>query len=256
MCRLLASISITPSSLYRWVYEASYPLVDIARPGYRGESYRGHPDGWGLGWYFGGGCFLVKEPIAIFESPYAESVIREARSNILLLHVRHATEDIPRVYVNTHPFRYRSFLFIHNGELNRDSISLLMERDMVEGLSGSTDSEAFFHFLLSNIFGEGDVLRGLVSGLRALVGLGDGLKETELTPSLNFVMSEGSRLYAFKWRLSKDDRRFTLFYRRYGDGFVVSSEPLTDDGWESFDDGELNVFGFEGDRVVMRSIRI
>lgn len=243
MCRLLALISPKPSNVYHWVYEAEWPLVHIARPGYRKESHKGHKDGWGIAWFIRKGYMLVKEPVAIYESRVAKDVVANAYSDIVLFHIRHATKGLGKVYVNTHPFTYGPYVFIHNGELKRDPIISMVPEEFKSHIYGTTDSEAYFIYLISRISEKGDILEALTDSLPRLIEIGDGLTISDIGPSLNFVLSEGDKVYAFKWRLKDDETHYSLYYRRLGDdGFLVSSEPLdSSKDWVSFDNGELIV---------------
>ncbi len=248
MCRLLSLVSPHPNTVYEWIYTAENPLVEIARPGYKGESYKGHRDGWGIAWYIRKGYMMVKEPIAIFESSIANNIISQAISNIILLHVRYATEGLSRTYVNTHPFTFKLYTFIHNGELKRDLILSLIPNEFREYIYGATDSEAFFIYLISRIMASRDMATALVESLSTLVDIGDGLTISDIGPSLNFVLSDGDRVYAFKWRLKDDDTHYSLYYRELDDGgFLVSSEPLDKSrDWISFRNGQLIIVDREG----------
>ena len=55
---------------------------------------------------------------------------------------------------NCHPFRYRNWLFVHNGyvadyEVLRRELLLAVRPDLFTNIAGSTDSELLFHLALT-----------------------------------------------------------------------------------------------------------
>ena len=77
----------------------------------------------------------------------------EIRTRLFLAHVRAGT-GTPVQQTNCHPFRYRNWLFVHNGyvagyqRLRRDLL-LAVHPDLFGNIAGSTDSELLFHLALT-----------------------------------------------------------------------------------------------------------
>lgn len=168
------------------------------------------PAGWGIGFYQGGEVLHKKRPLLGGESMDWEQVANGVRSDCVIVHMRHATVGDFRSE-NTHPFRMRSWLFAHNGTIQR--FGSLKERlletmpDFIRrNIRGDTDSEHFFHVVLSFLHDAGqldrtDVAdRAVLSALRSAVQLVDRLGEEvgagEAT--LNLVLSNGRRMYALR----------------------------------------------------------
>lgn len=110
-------------------------------------------DGWGIGFYQGGEVLLQRRPKAPTEPVDFYSVARELRTDVIIGHVRAGTVGKPK-NENTHPFRFRSWLFAHHGTLpSFDSIQgelLASVPDFLRrNIRGQTDSEHLFHLFLA-----------------------------------------------------------------------------------------------------------
>ncbi len=130
------------------------------------------------------------------------------RADALLAHVRLATVGAPRTE-NTHPFRYRQWLFANTGTV--DSFSRLRGR-LAEQLPtflhrdvrGETDSELIFHLFLSFLHDAGELDRATVEpkaargALRGAISLVDGLCAEEGAPptALNILLTNPEYLLA------------------------------------------------------------
>jgi predicted glutamine amidotransferase len=206
-----------------------------------------HADGTGLGWYE-----HRAEP-ALFRSinpAWGDNnlleLANEIRSPLFLAHVR-ATTGTPVQQSNCHPFRFRKWLFVHNGyvagydALRRDLV-MAVQPELFNNIAGSTDSEVLFHLALT--FGLADEpieglarMAGFVEATAAAADVGE--------PALQMTvgLSDGVRLYAVRYAsgsevnnlfvnedtasvrdLYPEDERLSHFT---DDARVVVSEPLT-----------------------------
>lgn len=110
-------------------------------------------DGWGLGFYQNGEVLLQKKPQwGTREVDYFD-VAKELKTDAIVGHVRHATTG-PSSHENTHPFRFRNWLFAHNGSISQfDAVRARMLEAIPEHLQrnirGDTDSEHMFHLFLT-----------------------------------------------------------------------------------------------------------
>jgi predicted glutamine amidotransferase len=205
-------------------------------------------DGTGLGWYE-----HRAEP-ALFRSITPawgdENLLEQAsevRTRLFLAHVRAGT-GTPVQQTNCHPFRYRNWLFVHNGhvggyqQLRRDLL-FAVRPDLFSNIAGSTDSELMFHLALT--FGLTDDPIGGIARMAGFVeraAAAAGVCEPALQMTIG--VSDGERLYAARYAsgaeantlfVSEDPESVRMLYpdserlMHFGDNArVVVSEPLTD----------------------------
>ena len=205
-------------------------------------------DGTGLGWYD-----RRPEP-ALFRSITPAwgddnllELANEIRSRLFLAHVRAGT-GTPVQQTNCHPFRYRNWLFVHNGyvadyELLRRDLLLAVRPDLFTNIDGSTDSELLFHLALT--FGLADQpIAGLarMAGFVEATAAAAGVSEPALQMTVG--VSDGVRLYAARYAtgpeantlfVSEDATSLRMLYpenerlAHFSDGArAVVSEPLVD----------------------------
>jgi predicted glutamine amidotransferase len=113
----------------------------------------GAPYGWGLGYYQAGQPLLRKQPKPLKDPLDFHAVASNLRTNLLIGHVRSATVGGTRTE-NTHPFRFRNWIFCHSGTIDRfEAIQEDMLRSIPDflrrNIRGNTDSEHLFHLFLS-----------------------------------------------------------------------------------------------------------
>lgn len=113
----------------------------------------GAPDGWGMGYYQVGQPLLRKQPRTPPGSLDLAASAANLRTNLILGHVRSATIGGQRTE-NTHPFRYRNWMFCHSGTIACfDEVREEMLRSVPDfirrNIRGKTDSEHLFHLFLS-----------------------------------------------------------------------------------------------------------
>src|SRR6185436_15389399 len=77
---------------------------------------KGGPLGWGTGFYQGGEVLMRRRPIDEHPTIEIVKVAGDVRADVLVGHVRNATVGALRTE-NTHPFRYRQWLFAQTGTL-------------------------------------------------------------------------------------------------------------------------------------------
>ena len=175
MCRLLGIIANKPVDL-------EFSLARFK------EKAERNPDGWGIGWYEGGEEKIFKQGVSALspESRFQE-LSRSVRSKIIICHVRKGTHGMPAER-NSHPFRYGCWIFAHNGCVDRDALLLRLEERYIREISGETDSEVYFYWILQCIEERG--VHGIEEAVRE-AARGSG--------GLNFLLSDGRELYAFRY---------------------------------------------------------
>ncbi len=118
-------------------------------------------DGVGVGYYVHDDPLLMKRPSAAFETIDYRELVNEISSNVLMVHVRKATVGGWKD-VNTHPFRFRRWLFSHVGHLpplekNRKELLETMPPFLLRNIRGDTESEVCFHMILNLLFKAGRI---------------------------------------------------------------------------------------------------
>jgi glutamine amidotransferase len=112
-------------------------------------------DGWGVGSYQTGEVLLRRKPSERRESIHVSELVQGLRTDCALVHLRSATIGA-RSLENTHPFRYRQWLFAHTGSIPgfaalRPAVLEQVPDFLARSVRGETDSEAFFHLVLGQI---------------------------------------------------------------------------------------------------------
>lgn len=170
---------------------------------------KGVPLGWGLGFYQGGEVLMRRRPIDEREELDVAKLGADVRADLLVGHVRHATVGALRTE-NTHPFRYRQWLFAETGTVTdfehiRDRLVASVPEFLRSGIRGETDAEVVFHVFLSflhdaSLLNNGDdveasvVREALVSTLAVIDGMTAEVGATEA--KLNILVSNGDYLVA------------------------------------------------------------
>ncbi len=129
-------------------------------------------EGIGVGYYSNEEPLLKKRPASEDEIDYPD-LVGGITSSVVMIHIRHATVGAWKE-VNTHPFRFRQWLFAHLGHLpglepNREKITGDMPPFLSRDIHGETDSELAFHLFLDVLFKEGK-LNDVSIGAEELAG--------------------------------------------------------------------------------------
>lgn len=177
---------------------------------------QGNIDGWGIGYVPAPGekPVLIRGAVRASADPnYAKLVQELARTkpHILLAHIRWCTSGCcahgKDIIEDPHPFSHvqdgKQWIFVHNGGVDVARMQKLIGEDYLKshpptgsGIAacGSkvVDSELYFLYLLKNIQAQGgDVTQGISAAISALVQNGE-------KNSLNFILSDGTRMWAFR----------------------------------------------------------
>ena len=242
MCRLLGVVSSETTTFGFSLQQAPRSLSALSSA---------HPDGWGLAVHGPTGWDLTKHAAAAHSDERFRGAVARSRGNVMVAHIRKRTVG-PISAQNTHPFRRGEWVFAHNGTIN-DVDRLAADTSAVRAaeVEGQTDSERLFAHLLSAIDRAVDVDAALVRAVDALV----------VHPNLgaaNFLLSDGKRLYAFRF-----GRTLFLLPRHQGDdvrqrrsspdtlaeletpwsvrrrAFILASEKMTDEPFRELEEGTL-----------------
>jgi glutamine amidotransferase len=121
-------------------------------------------DGWGVGFYQGGEVLLQRRPKPPAGAIDFMDLLRDLRTDALIGHMRSGTVGAPK-NENTHPFRFRSWLFAHHGTIAGFADSPSVRERFIgtipdflrRNIRGQTDSEHLFHLFLAGLHAAGKI---------------------------------------------------------------------------------------------------
>jgi len=183
----------------------------------------GHHDGWGMA------ASLNRSPMILIdkrsESAYKSQNYLNAVSRIsgkplaLLAHLRKASPGINVNLKNVHPFFSFPWAFIHNGTFyNAEN---LPRNKNLELTSDGSDSEFFFHFLLTFLLNQSTIEENWSNFVQMV------LKSDYRFTAINSIFTNGTDLYAIRW-WTKNPEYYTLYLNFNSlEGAIVSSEPIS-----------------------------
>ena len=231
-------------------------------------------DGFGVAWWvpdLHAGPAVFRSLTPAWSNQNLRSLARSIETNALMAHVRAASEASLVSEMNTHPFSWRQFAFMHNGDLGGfDRLKRPLRRslsdDAYELILGSTDSEHIFGVFAdqwrTSSEATEDPLEAMADALEktlvTLMKLRDeaGIEEHSY---LNLAVSDGIQSVVCRYTDDESGSAESLHLhsgRRYEchDGLcqmlpiegshetaaIISSEPLSEDpGWEVVPEGHL-----------------
>ncbi len=170
-------------------------------------------DGFGVGWYSEKtepGIFKDSEPAWLNQNLH--EICTNIKARIFMAHIRSATTgSVQRS--NSHPFKYKNWLFQHNGFVNNfDQIRRILNAKLTDEqyqlLSGTTDSEVIFRLMLSF----GLQLHPKKAIEKTIKFLKSTLKKVGVKPemTLSCALSDGAKIYTI--RHSTMSRSNSQFY--------------------------------------------
>ncbi len=169
---------------------------------------RGTPLGWGVAFYQAGEVLMRRRPLDEHAEIDVAKLAADVRADLVVGHVRHATVGALRTE-NTHPFRYRQWVFAQTGTVPefdqvRERLGASVPEFLRSGIRGDTDAEVLFHVFLSFLhdagrLGEGQVDSGaMIEALRSTLAVVDGVTSEvgAHAAGLNLLVSDGNQLIA------------------------------------------------------------
>ena len=232
MARLLGLIGNRPDLAGRVLALESPALRVAAASG--GAST---PLGWGVGFYQGGEVLMRRRPLDDHDTIDLAQIAGDVRADVLVGHVRSATVGALRTE-NTHPFRYRQWLFAQTGTLPgfeslRERLLATVPGFLRGNIRGETDAELVFHVFLSFLHDAGKLdheqvdLASISEAIRASFAVIDGMgAEVGAEPGrVNVVLSNGEALVA----VHKNDAESSRMYLRELSGKMDADMIIGDD---------------------------
>lgn len=200
MCRWVAYLGnpIAPKEL---LHDTERSLIEQSRR-HSPDAAVPNGDGTGLAWYDRRSTpALFRSVTPAWGDDNLYELASEIRTPLFFAHVRAGTGS-PVQQTNCHPFRYRNWLFMHNGfiaeygRLRRDLL-FAVRPDLFGNIGGSTDSELLFHLaltfgLIEDPIGGLERMAGFIESTAAAAGIPEALQMT-------VAVSDGTRLYAVRY---------------------------------------------------------
>lgn len=264
MCRLLGILSSERTDFHFSLHAAPRSLSSLSLE---------HPHGWGVAVFDAqDGWRVQKRPVRAGACEHFQKTSSSILGELLLAHVRARTVGEINL-ANTHPFRCERWLFAHNGTISdlaflRDHTS----QERLRGISGQTDSERFFAYLLTRL-DEAGVTHEPASARTDAVVL-RALQDALLRPhfgACNFLLSDGETLYAHRFGrtlflLEKRPSDLVRVHRESHEtgamidtpwtpqrhAILIASEQMSEEPWHSVEEGTL----LRCDRAPLPSFRI
>lgn len=242
MCRIFGFRSVIQSQVHRSLVSADNALMQ--------QSGR-HPDGWGVAYYNCGAPHVIKSVATAIDDNLFRRVSGIVTSETVLAHLRRATQGGLSI-INTHPFQYGPWVFVHNGNVGRfaevrDEIIGRIPKVLRRFILGDTDSEVLFYLLLANMakrcdlarpgYPIGELILAMRETVAEIVELSGPLCENDDGPPdstfLTFVITNGTTMVAHQGGKAL---HFTTYKRRCPDrdscpSFGGECESPTDDGY-------------------------
>jgi predicted glutamine amidotransferase len=245
MCRWLA-YSGTPIRLEELLVKRDRSLIDQSLHARQGATTT-NGDGFGVGWYEDGETpRLYRSTHPAWNDRNLKELAAGISSRLFLAHIRASTGTAIQE-TNTHPFRYGSWLWMHNGLIRefprlRRELALAVDDSLYSSIEGTTDSETMFYLALT--FGlEGDPI-GAVERMVGLVEETGRKHGVEQPVQMTIATTDGTTVWAFRYSSERASR--TLYFSTRMDNLkalypeseelaalsdetrVVVSEPLGD----------------------------
>ena len=223
-------------------------------------------DGFGVGWYadrpFPG---VFKDQTPAWSNENLIQICRQVKSHLFMAHVRATTQGAVQ-RTNCHPFKYKDWLFQHNGDVEgfamiKRDLQMQIAPDLYTEIKGTTDSETFFLLALS--FGLQENPKAALQKMVACVKKAhEDHKITKPFLNLSCALSDGKGIYTLRYAYGTPSK--TQFYskesglvqglKKGAENIVVVSEPLDrkgekwtavpDNSFMRIQDGEIQVERF------------
>jgi predicted glutamine amidotransferase len=280
MCRWIAYIG-KPIYIDTLVTKPSRSLVEQSLHSKMSFTQEGsllttNGDGFGVGWYAGKeepGLFKGAEPA--WGNENLSEICSQVKAHIFMAHIRAAsTGAVQRA--NAHPFKYKNWLFQHNGHIGRfealrRDLQFDIAPELYPALKGTTDSETFF--LLALTYGLKDDPKAALRKTISRVERACRERDVPCDVVLSCALSDGTSLYTLRY--ASGEKCHSQYYSTHADcmkdvcedatamprnSVVVVSEPLDQSGehWQEMPersfaairDGRIEIEGLEGEQDV------
>jgi len=245
MCRWLVYTG-SPIRPEEVLYKPDHSLIDQSMHARMGATTL-NGDGFGLGWYDGPtapGLFRGVGPA--WSNRNLRELSEHLRSGLFFAHIRASTGTAVQES-NCHPYRYRNWLWMHNGMIHgfhkiKRELALAVEPELFWHIEGTTDSELMFYLALS--FGLRDDPPAAVARMVGHVEMVAARHDIADPVQMTIATSDGERVWAFRYSTQRQSRSLffstditslrelypdnPVFTRLSDETRIVVSEPLGD----------------------------
>jgi predicted glutamine amidotransferase len=200
MCRWLA-YSGTPIALDEVLFKPAHSLV-IQSLKARTSATTTNGDGIGVGWYGRHGePRLYRSTNPAWNDRNLRELAAEVESPLFLAHVRSSTGGAVQ-QTNCHPFRYRNWMFMHNGEIHgwlqvKRDLAIAVDPALFTSIEGTTDSELMFYLALT--FGLEKDPEGAVAKMVGLVEKTAKTHGIDKAIQMTLAICDGKRIWFFRY---------------------------------------------------------
>ena len=200
MCRWMA-YSGDPILVEELLYKPEHSLIDQSMTSHSAETPT-NGDGFGVGWYSKQGkSGIYRSTRPAWNDFNMKDLAAHIETPLFFAHVR-ATSQATVQETNCHPFRYKQWLFVHNGEIFeietiRRELLFAISPQLFPYVLGTTDSEIMFYLALT--FGlEEDPYSALLQMARFIeqTGRAHGIDESLW---MTVAASDGHSIYAVRY---------------------------------------------------------
>jgi glutamine amidotransferase len=170
-------------------------------------------DGFGVAWYTQRTTpGLFKDVLPAWNDANLRSLAAHIRTSLFFAHVR-ATTGTAINRSNCHPFIWKNWTFMHNGQIGNWHACRKEVEDLIDHLhyphrEGTTDSEALFLVALSNGLVQ-DPINAIQTTLRDVTRIMDKNKADE-PMRISCALTNGKDMWAFRY--SSDDHSPSMYY--------------------------------------------
>jgi len=223
MCRFL-TYSGRPVLMYDLLYEPKNSLIKQSVQAHESvEPLNG--DGFGIGWYnleFDESPGLYTSCRPAWNDRNLSSLSRKIKSNRFFAHVRAANSG-GVTEVNCHPFVFKNFMFMHNGEIEDfHIIKRYLRREVSDEIynwiQGQTDSEHIFGLFLHYLFKEfskkptpQQCMSAMVMAINKIIEL-KKVSGNESDNYINLSLSDGENTICLRYVTHHHEYASTLYY--------------------------------------------
>lgn len=229
MCRWLAYCG-SPIFLDELLFEPENSLIEQSLHA-RKAATAINGDGFGVGWY-GERCKpgLFRDILPAWNDSNLKSVAHQIKSGLFFAHVR-ASTGTPVSRENCHPFSYKNWLFMHNGQIGefhkvRRELEFKLDAALFPHRQGSTDSELIFLLLIQN-----GLETNIENALRLTIQqIEQVMADFNIEEPFRFTccLSNGQKTVALRY--ANDNQAPSLYACNQNGQTFIASEPLNSQG--------------------------
>lgn len=253
MCRILGYLG-PKISLDRLVLEPDHSMLVQSYKPKELETAILNGDGFGLGWHgpeTDTAPFVYRHILPMWNDRNLPDLCRYIQAKSFVVNLRSATDKMPVDLSNCQPFTYKQLLFVHNGYIDNFFESLYRPlREMLcdtayRCIKGLTDSEHIFALLVHHLETQPgiDPAEAL---LQTMTQITEMANQAGVRVLANIILAVGNDSHQQRLIALRYDNQQTApsFYwlkdcDRFPHSIILSSEPLFEDDWQPYPQGEL-----------------